>query len=150
MLVCSISDGLSVACDLQVIDHHSRSQACQEKDGQHQLALEERRQKGSEYVLILKQMPCMTEWRLIAQELPTCQHSLDPATLLDHIMQESQELKKQHSAELQQAQREQAPLQAVCMVLRESKRKDFLPPSKQAGSLCCLKVGKLANLTRYS
>ena len=35
--------GLSVACDVQVVDHHSRSQVCQEKDGQHQLALEERR-----------------------------------------------------------------------------------------------------------
>ena len=45
-------------------------------------------------------------------------------------MQELQELKKQHSAELQQA-REQAPLQAVCMVLRESKRKDVVPRSKQ-------------------
>ena len=36
--------GLSVACDVEVIDHHRRSQVCQEKDGQHQLALEERRQ----------------------------------------------------------------------------------------------------------
>ena len=54
-------------------------------------------------------------------------------------MYESQELKKQHSAELQQAQREQAPLQADCMVLHESKRKDFLPPSKQRASLCLLR-----------
>ena len=75
-------------------------------------------------------MPCSTEWTFIMQELLTCQRSLDPATLLDPIIQELQELNKQHSAELQQAQREQAPLQAVCMVLRESKRKDFVPLSK--------------------
>ena len=81
-------------------------------------------------------MPCSTEWNFIMQELLTCQRSLDPATLLDPITQELQDLKKQHSAELQQA-REQAPLQAVCMVLRESKRTDFAPMNKQTGGLCC-------------
>ena len=48
--------GPSVACDGKVIDHHSRSQVCQEKDGQHQLALEDRRQKVSEYVLISRKV----------------------------------------------------------------------------------------------
>ena len=33
MLVCSISDGLSVACDLQVIDHHSRSKLVRRRMG---------------------------------------------------------------------------------------------------------------------
>ena len=49
------------------------------------------------------------EWRFIVQ-----------------IMQELQELRRQHGAELQQAKLEQAPLQAACVVLLESKRKDLV------------------------
>ena len=89
---------------------------------QHQLALEERRQKGSEYALV--STSCCSLYTAVDTEKgkpaawsgnslwKNYEHSLGPATLLDHIMQESQEQKRQHGAELQQAQLEQAPVQA--------------------------------------
>ena len=58
-------------------------------------------------------------------------------------MQIMQELRRQHGAELQQAKLEQAPLQAVCVVLLESKRKDLVPLRKQTGSYQVVCFGKI-------